>query len=383
MKEDYFTKLYREGINKNFYGRYLRYEKVQDYLEKLPEAFHVKRESQSVLDRPIYSVQIGSGKTRVLIWSQMHGNETTCTKAVLDFLNCIERDSDLICEILRSCTLKIIPILNPDGAVAYTRKNANNVDLNRDALRRSQPEMRYLQDEANHFKPDFCFNMHDQRTLFGFAKEDKPATLSFLAPAANTTQDVTHSRKQSMQIIAGINQKLKAYIPDQIGRYDDTFNPNCIGDFFQAKGIPTILFEAGHFPEDYNREKTRQFVFIAFCEALKLISTKNETVFTVSSYFRIPENTKSFFDVLVRNVKIGHKINDIGIQYEEKLLRNTIKFIPKIAKIQNLSQFHGHYEIDAKQQKITILPDLNMEKGRIVEEMVINHKKFPLDLTNN
>jgi hypothetical protein len=46
---------------------------------------------------------------------------------------------------------------------------------------------------------------------------------------------------------------LQRYIPGQIGRFDDSFNLNC-GDTFQAMGVPTLLFEAGHFEGDYQRK---------------------------------------------------------------------------------------------------------------------------------
>jgi hypothetical protein len=58
---------------------------------------------------------------------------------------------------------------------------------------------------------------------------------------------------KAIDLIAGINTVLQRYIPGQIG-IDDSFNLNCIGDTFQAMGVPTLLFEAGHFEGDYQRE---------------------------------------------------------------------------------------------------------------------------------
>jgi hypothetical protein len=56
---------------------------------------------------------------------------------------------------------------------------------------------------------------------------------------------------KAIDLIANINTVLQRYIPGQIGRFDDSFNLNCIGDTFQAMGVPTLLFEAGHFEGDY------------------------------------------------------------------------------------------------------------------------------------
>ena len=64
-----------------------------------------------------------------------------------------------------------------------------------------------------------------------------------------------------------IVKSLEKEIPGSIGRYDETFNPDCFGDSFTQLGTPTILFEAGHVPNDYQREKTRLYIF----EALKAL----------------------------------------------------------------------------------------------------------------
>jgi predicted deacylase len=68
-------------------------------------------------DRPIRMVKVGSGKIKILLWSQMHGDEPTATAAIFDLLNFFTDAShhqDLINHILSSCTLYFIPVINPD-----------------------------------------------------------------------------------------------------------------------------------------------------------------------------------------------------------------------------------------------------------------------------
>ena len=119
--------------------------------------------------------------------------------------------------IINACTIKIIPILNPDGAKAYTRLNANAIDLNRDAQDLSQPESLVLNRCFHSFKPDYCFNMHGQRTIFSAGKFNKPATISFLAPAQDLECSLTRTRKQAMEIVTVMNDMLQKQIPNQIG----------------------------------------------------------------------------------------------------------------------------------------------------------------------
>jgi len=246
-----FSSLNYQDIKElSVHGRYIRRSQLQSVINRNSIQNKVSQLGNSVRNSPIHKVTLGSGKIKILMWSQMHGNETTTTKAVLDLINYLNKTNELVNQILSSVTLTIVPVLNPDGAVDYTRENANKVDLNRDAIELSQPESRILRVLYNEIKPDYCFNLHDQRTIFNVGSLEKPATLSFLAPAHDIQRNVSASRGQSMKIIVAIHKALSSIIPDQIGRYDDAFNPNCVGDAFQLLGTPTILFEAGHFPDD-------------------------------------------------------------------------------------------------------------------------------------
>ncbi|VAW17385.1 FIG00648844: hypothetical protein [hydrothermal vent metagenome] len=348
--------LYKEA---SVQGRYVVNEQIIEFLSAKSLNNLIKTEGYSVQERPIKSITLGTGPSKVLMWSQMHGNESTTTKGVLDLLNFLGSETHLAKNILKTCTLKIIPMLNPDGAVKYTRVNANEIDLNRDAQDQSQPESRALRAVFKSFKPDFCFNLHDQRTIFGVGKNPKPATVSFLAPAHDEVRGISKSRAVSMKLIVAMNQVLQNLIPEQVGRYDDAFNANCVGDTFQMLNVPTILFEAGHYQNDYQREKTRMYTFYALITALDCISKDEMDNYSQQGYFDIPENKKPFFDILIKNVPINGSSGseDVGLLYTEVLKDNSVIFEPKIDKRGNLTKFLGHKtydcsnESDVKQMK--------------------------------
>ena len=339
--------LYKET---SILGRYVTlYHLTEKWLQNVP-ALHIRTLGKSVKGNEIFALQFGTGPHRILMWSQMHGNESTTTKAVIDLVNLLNSGDALAQTILNTCQLQIIPILNPDGAEAYTRVNANDVDLNRDAQECSQPETKILWECFRTFQPDFCFNLHDQRTLFNVGDSNKVATVSFLSPASDIERSLSPNRIQAMKLIVGMNDKLQQEIPGQVGRYDDAFNANCIGDSFQMEGVPTVLFEAGHYHEDYQRESTRRLVFNALLESLELISSGRLDDFSDSDYFKIPENEKRFYDVLIRNADVinpniepGH---DVGVRFTEILLGSAIQFIPKIEKVGQLGEFFGHLELN-------------------------------------
>ncbi len=334
------------------HGRYISSSQLYSFLNSNSVRKKITLLGNSVASRPIHKITLGSGKINILMWSQMHGNETTTTKAILDLVNYLNEESDLANQLLSSVTLTIVPILNPDGAAIYTRENANKIDLNRDALELSQPESKILRVLYNEIKPDYCFNLHDQRTIFNVGGLEKPATLSFLAPAHDMDRTVSSGRGKSMKIIVAMHKALSAILPDQIGRYDDAFNPNCVGDTFQMLGTPTILFEAGHYAEDYEREKTREFIFYALVKAILVIARNEIRAYNVDDYFNIPENSKRYFDLLISNAQLIDSKYDqnIGILYKEVLDEGAIIFNPYIEKTGNLEDCFGHKCLDCEDQ---------------------------------
>jgi hypothetical protein len=340
-------------------GRYLHRDHLLPVLQKLQDSCKVEMLGYSVNRLPIEKIRMGNGPVKILMWSQMHGNESTTTKAVLDLLMALCSENGNARELLNALSLEIIPMLNPDGALGYTRVNANGIDLNRDAQDMTQPESKILRSVYEKFSPDFCFNLHDQRTIYSAGEDKKPATLSFLSPAADAKRTITESRLKGMSLIAGINQEMQRLIPGQVGRYDDSFNANCVGDAFQMLGTPTILFEAGHFQGDYEREATRRYVFLALWKALELIAFDSLNAKGEMAYSSIPENKKYFFDILINNAHLlpgKHRDGDsLGILYEEQLKGGGIIFQPKVERRGGLQGYFGHVTYDCTKPDELIL----------------------------
>jgi hypothetical protein len=243
-------------------------------------------------------------------------------------------------------------MLNPDGAYRYTRFNANEIDLNRDAQQQSQPESQILKKIYEEFIPDYCFNLHDQRTIYSAGEVKHPATLSFLSPAADIERSLTPARIMSMKLIAAIHKELLPLLGPQMGRYDDSFNLNCVGDMLQAGEIPTLLFEAGHFPGDYQREETRKYMCYALLTALNMAVGDRLQQYSIEDYSGIPANQKKYFDILIRNADRlgrGYKSGDsAGILYQEKLLDHRIEFHPAVEEVGELNDRFGHVEYDCR-----------------------------------
>jgi Zinc carboxypeptidase len=338
---------YKEGT---LAGRYITNSHIEPLLEKYKDIFTVGIEGRSVQGKPVYSIIAGTGEHRVFIWSQMHGNESTTTKAIFDLMSLLKSDDDLAKTLKQHFTFFILPVVNPDGAEAYTRVNANAIDLNRDSLSLSQPESQILRKCFEEFKPHYCYNMHDQRTIFGVGDIPKPATVSFLAPSYNEEREINGNRQKAINLIAAMNDTLQRYMQGQVGRFDDSYNINCIGDMFQSLGAPTVLFEAGHYQGDLEREITRKFIFFALLSGFNAIHENVIVVNKTKEYFNIPQNKIVFYDIMYKNAKINYenkeKFTNFASQYREVLFDNSVIFQAIISEIGNLDGFHGHAEYD-------------------------------------
>jgi len=352
-------KLFQNNKELSLIGKWIHCENIKPLLLLHDKSYQINQIGKSFLNKPIYHIILGNGPIKILIWTQMHGNEATATKVVFDLLNVFKNPNSpqKVKAILKFCTIKIIPILNPDGALAYTRVNAQQIDLNRDATTLMAPESKLLRHTLNEFQPDFCFNLHDQRNIYSVAQTKEPASISFLSPATEPSRKLTAERLKSMAIISSMFQAVKSDIPKNVSRYNDEFYPNATGDNFQKDGFCTILIEAGHFKDDYNREKVRYYYFKSLLTGLLSISTN--TFATIDTYNDIPENDTNYLDIIINNVLLDSKNVSIGILYIEELKDNQLIRIPTIEKIGDLSTYGANTFIDAKNIVIDSENNLN------------------------
>lgn len=182
------------------------------------------------------------------------------------------------------------------------------------------------------------------------ATQESLQRFHFLAPSYNEERDVNENRQKAINLIAGINDVLQNYIPGQVGRFDDSFNINCIGDTFQFLGVPTILFEAGHYPNDYDRETTRKYIFFSLISSFQLINENDLVINRISDYLNISQNKVVFYDFMWKNIKINYDgieiITNFVAQYKEELIENKIHFNAYIVEAGELENYFGHYEYD-------------------------------------
>jgi hypothetical protein len=305
----------------------LRHENVIDAIERLQTdracALEVTRLGDSVEGRCISMLTLGDGPRTVLAWSQMHGNEPTHTAALLDLVSYLLQDSDqpTAKAILRGCTSHFILMLNPDGAERSNRRNAQDIDINRDAIHLQSPEGRILRTAVMDLQPEFALNLHNQRPRTTVDKSQQVASFSLLAPPVDATESAAPNVIRAKQLAAYLAEKIVARCPGPVSRYDAEFMPRCFGEWVQQQGTATLTIEAGGWPTVDMTPLTQLHCYgLAIC--LAGIATGNYLESTPDSYDVLPRTGEhDLFDHLLRNIFVENGLGqapfqaDLGINF--------------------------------------------------------------------
>ena len=360
--------------------RRFKHSDLQPLIKKLEQdpQFKVQALGQSIQGRSISMISIGNGPTSVLLWSQMHGDEPTATMAIFDLFNFFQVSDefdDFKSDLKEKLTLHFIPMLNPDGAQLYQRRNALDVDLNRDAMRLQNPEAQLLKEMRDKVKADWGFNLHDQSRYYAVGQTDHTASLSFLAPAYNYEKTVNESRSNAMRLIGQMNSALQQHIPGNVGRYSDAFEPRAFGDNIQKWGTNTILIETGGLKGDREKQALRKYNFLAFLTAFEAIAEKSYADFPLESYEAIPfNNSNAFHDLILRNVTYRLNQQDYQIDVAFRNLEVDLEghrsfyFKSSIRDIGDLSTSYGYQEFEGEGYTI--------EFGKVWPKTIKSKKQF-------
>ena len=312
--------------------------------------FETEEVGRSAEGRPLRHVSWGEGDKRVLLWSQMHGDESTASMAIADLFRFLGEHPDhpIVQRLHQDTTLHFLPVMNPDGAARFQRRNAQGIDINRDARALVSPEARALHGLRERVQPAFGFNLHDQQVGYRAGDSDRGTAIALLAPAFNEARDVDPTRARAIEVAVAIRAVLEPYIAGHIAKWDDTFNPRAFGDLTAAAGVSTILIESGGIEGDLQKQRLRKLNFLALVGALDAIATGAHAGLPRERYEKLPENGDVWPDLLVTGGTLAlpgqppAKV-DLLVDFERSLLERG----GTIADIGDLGDVRARRTIDA------------------------------------
>lgn len=325
----------------------------------------LEQAGSSVEGREIFLTRLGTGSRNILFWSQMHGNEPTATCSLVDLLQFFikHRQEPWVADILAKYQLLFLPMLNPDGAERDERRNAQGIDINRDARMLQTSEGRVLKTIRDRFEPFLGFNLHNQNGLTTVGDTGKVATIALLAVAADTPesrakmQPAETPNALAKRITAVLYEALSPFAYGHISRYDEGFNPRAFGDNLTLAGTPIVLIESGGNPAGAPANFAVQLNFVGILTCLNslatgLIQNANPAVFDA---LRL-NSDNPIYDLMLRNAWICNGTGvplyrgDVGIRAD---MRAGSAGSAIIADLGDLGVFSAHQTIDCTGSMVT------------------------------
>jgi hypothetical protein len=306
----------------------------------------------------------------------MHGDEPTATAALFDVFEYVRRHraEPAVRGLLSALTVHVVPMLNPDGAERFQRRNAQGIDINRDALRLQTPEGRALKALRDRLNPALGFNLHNQNWKTSAGKTGKPASISLLAVAFDEARSDNPGRVRAKKTCAVIRDALEPLALGQVARYDDEFEVRAFGDNITRWGTSVVLIETGPFPVADPDPALVRLNFVALVSALDALATGRVDAADPARYESLPMNGEMELYQVIRNASVVNGasvapfIADVGIAATRSIRGGAdggreLHLVRRIDDLGDLRVLGGLEDIDATGLIVAPLVDTSVKAG--------------------
>jgi hypothetical protein len=279
---------------------------LRDVQRATPDLFTLEEIGKSVEGRSINHIWFGRGPYHVMLWSQMHGDEPTATSALFDVFEQFRRHraEPPFARMLDALTIHVVPMLNPDGAERFQRRNAQGIDINRDALRLQTPEGRVLKALRDRLNAPIGFNLHNQSWRTSAGNTGQPASITLLSVAFDEARTESPGRILTKKASALIRDALEPLAPGRIARYDDEYEVRAFGDNLTKWGTSVVLIETGPWPAADPDPHLVRLNYVALMTALDGLATGRVDHADMRRYDSMPINETDLFYLIIRNATV-------------------------------------------------------------------------------
>jgi len=220
-----------------------KYSDMVEFIHQLDissDILTVEKIGESVKGRDLLMLKFSSstfgddkGKIKVLIHAQQHGNEQSGKEGAL--LLALELTKPENAYLFKYLDLALIPQVNPDGSEQNSRRNGNGMDLNRNHLVMTEPEVVALHKIFDKYLFEVTMDVHEYY------------------PYGETWKNLGY--RTNSDILVGFNTHPS--IPESIRKYQQKKIKPYYSEFLTSKGVSNAMYSPGGPPEqDYIRYST-------------------------------------------------------------------------------------------------------------------------------
>jgi len=197
--------------------------------------------------------------TPAILWvmANVHGNEESGTDASLQTLyELADRDDCVVTGVLDHAIVVFIPVQNPDGREADTRRNAYGFDLNRDTFARTQPETDDRVELMRQYPPVMLLDDHE----FGYYRSFFPPNND---PQYHETDETVIRWIDAFGNAFGARFDVEGWDYFHGGVYDffaSQFNDTLVAHGFQGAGMTIEVYNGATLDRRFARHLTVQWV---------------------------------------------------------------------------------------------------------------------------
>ncbi len=321
-------------------------------------------------DRPLRTITFGEGSTDLLLWSQMHGDEATATRALADIVEffAARENLELHRQLRQNLRITMLLMLNPDGAEAHQRETADGIDLNRDAARLASPEARALAEVRERLQPAFGLNLHDQDVRRRAGPAGDQVAFAFLAPPIDERDTWDPVRDRARRLAATMAAVTLERVPNRVARWTDEYEPRAFGERFQRAGTSTVLIETGALPNDPEKEHLRTHLVALLLTTFDRLADGRWQETDPSVYRGLPLNHTVLHDLHLTGgtaVVNGRETPaDVALLFDDPVARKG----PRLAELGDLGKATALETVDCAGRWIMVTAQDEKSPGTVAPE---------------
>lgn len=330
---------------------YLSYNAIVNRIKGFDDYEIIGKDESGKYD--IYKIEMGNPKKpTIMVTTGVHGNEWQTVIYTLSFMEQLEYgtfpDKAMRNDLLANFHIVYMPVVNPHGLDNVedpylqfdnsSRRNSNNVDLNRDLVNKSQVETRIFIDTINKFKPFAYLDVHmyqptynladGNNLIIGKGNNDSTNEQLYIAEHAENYagQKVTRWRvlDNNEQMFIGYAGKLKnEHTPFTLSIISELIRPANVNNSMVRKLTDTQIFDFGS-----------AIVYLFFEQAIQFYhnynGVRNEDSFvneiiTPTSRYVLTRDTEGILIEVMEHKNNGQVIKSTPIRDSNGQLERIIK----------------------------------------------------------